>query len=44
MGHMPMEDRNGLVIGTSLTKATAERDAAIVVVEDVPDGGRVTGD
>jgi len=44
MGHVLMENRNGLVVDTSLTKATgtAERDAAIAMVEDLPDSGRIT--
>ena len=44
MGHVLMENRNGLVVDTSLTKATgtAEREAAIAMVEDLPEGGRIT--
>lgn len=44
MGHVLMENRNGLVVDTSLTKATgtAEREAAIAMVEDLPDDGRIT--
>ena len=44
MGHVLMENRNGLVVDTSLTKATgiAEREAAISMVEDLPDNGRIT--
>ena len=44
MGHVLMENRNGLVVDTSLTKATgtAEREAAIAMVEDLPDTGRIT--
>ena len=44
MGHVLMENRNGLVVDTSLTKATgtAEREAAIAMVEDLPDNGRIT--
>ena len=44
MGHALMENRNGLVIDTSLTKATgtAEREAAGAMVEALPDDGRVT--
>ena len=39
-----MENRHGLVVDTSFTKATgtAEREAAIEMVEELPDGGRVT--
>jgi len=44
MGHVLMENRNALVVDTSLTKATgtAEREAAIAMVEDLPDQGRIT--
>ncbi len=44
MGHALMENRNGLVVDTSLTHATgkAERDAAIAMVEELPDNGRIT--
>ncbi len=44
MGHVLMENRNGLVVDTSLTKATgtAEREAAVSMVEDLPDDGRIT--
>jgi len=44
MGHVLMENRNGLVVDTSLTKATgtAEREAGIAMVEDLPDDGRIT--
>ena len=44
MGHVLMENRNGLVVGASLTKATgtAEREAAIAMVEALPDDGRIT--
>ena len=44
MGHVLMENRNGLVVDTSLTKATgtAEREAAISMIEDLPDDGRIT--
>ncbi len=43
-GHVLMETRNGLVADTSLTKATgtAEREAAIALVEALPDDGRIT--
>ncbi len=39
-----MENRNGLVVDTSLTKATgtAEREAAIAMIGDLPDDGRIT--
>ncbi len=44
MGHVLMENRHGLVVDTSLTKATgtAEREAAIALVEELPDDGRIT--
>ena len=44
MGHALMENRNGLVVDTALTKATgtAEREAAIAMIEDLPDDGRIT--
>ncbi len=44
MGHALMENRNGLVIDASLTKATgtAEREAAIAMIEELPDDGRIT--
>ncbi len=44
IGHALMENRNGLVVDTSLTKATgtAEREAAIAMIGDLPDGGRIT--
>ena len=44
MGHVLMENRNGLVVDTSLTKATgaAEREAGVAMVENLPDDGRIT--
>jgi len=44
MGHALMENRNGLVVNTFLTKATgtAEREAAVAMVEALPDDGRIT--
>lgn len=44
MGHVLMENRNALVVDTSLTKATgtAEREAAVAMVEALPDDGRIT--
>jgi hypothetical protein len=44
IGHALMENRNGLVVDTSLTKATgtAEREAAIAMIRDLPDDGRIT--
>jgi len=39
-----MENRNALAVDTSLTKATGtvEREAAIAMVEALPDDGRIT--
>jgi transposase len=44
IGHVLMENRNGLVVDTSLTKATgtAEREAAVAMIGDLPDDGRIT--
>lgn len=44
IGHALMENRNGLVVDTRVTKATgtAERDAAISMVEDIPGHNRIT--
>jgi transposase len=44
MGHVLMENRNGLVVGARLTHATgtAEREAAISMVEDVRGRHRIT--
>jgi transposase len=44
MGHVLMENRNGLLVQTFLTEATgrAERDAAMLMVEAIPSGKRVT--
>ena len=44
MGHLLMENRNGLVVGASLTEAsgTAERDAAAALVAEIPGRHRVT--
>src|SRR4051812_13834966 len=43
MGHALMENRNGLVVDATLTTAsgTAEREAAIAMVGDLPEGGRI---
>jgi transposase len=43
-GHLLMENRNGLVVDTRLTPATgtAEREAAIAMLNDVPGRDRVT--
>src|SRR6267143_224990 len=44
MGQVLMENRNGLLVQTFLTEATgrAERDAALLMVEAIPAGKRVT--
>jgi len=44
MGHVLMENRNGLLVQTFLTEATgrAERDAAMLMAEAIPAGKRVT--
>jgi len=44
MGHALMENRNGLVVDATLTTATgtAEREAALAMVGDLPEGGRIT--
>jgi transposase len=44
MGHVLMENRNGLLLQTFLTEATgrAEREAAMLMVEAIPSGKRVT--
>jgi len=44
MGHVMMENRNGLLVETFLTEANgrAERDAALLMAEAVPQGTRVT--
>jgi hypothetical protein len=44
MGHLLMENRNGLVVDTETTHATgtAEREAAEAMVDDVPGCGRIT--
>jgi hypothetical protein len=44
MGHVLMENRNGLLVRTFLTEATgrAERDAAMLMAEAIPPGKRVT--
>ena len=44
MGHVLMENRNGLLVQTFLTEATgrAEREAAMLMVEALPSGKRVT--
>jgi transposase len=44
LGHLLIENRNGLVMNTRLTHATgrAEREAALAMVGDIPGYGRVT--
>ena len=44
MGHLLMENRNGLIVDTETTNATgtAEREAAEAMVGDVPGCGRIT--
>ncbi len=44
MGHVMMENRNGLLLQTFLTEANgrAERDAALLMAEALPPGKRVT--
>jgi len=44
MGHVWMENRNGLLLQTFLTEANgrAEREAALLMAEAVPPGKRVT--
>ena len=43
-GHLLTENRNGLVVATRTTQAygAAERDAALLMAEDIPGNGRVT--
>jgi transposase len=44
MAHVLIENRNGLVVAATATLAsgTAEREAAIAMVEDIPGGNRIT--
>ena len=44
MGHVVMENRNGLVVAAEMTPATgtAEREAAVAMVKPLADGQRVT--
>jgi transposase len=44
MGHVLMENRNGLVVGATLTQATgtAEREAALALVDGLNARGRIT--
>jgi transposase len=43
-GHVLMENRNGLAVGVALLPATgtAEREAAIEMIAELPDSGRIT--
>src|SRR6185437_12598759 len=43
-GNLPVENRNGLIINTELFEAngTAERDAALVMLEQIPGSKRIT--
>jgi hypothetical protein len=44
LGHVLMENRNGLLVQTFLTEANgrAEREAAMLMAEAIPGGKRVT--
>jgi transposase len=44
LGHLLMENRHGLIVDALVTAATgtAERDAALLMLGELPDGGRVT--
>lgn len=44
LGHLLTENRHGLIVDALVTAATgtAERDAALMMVGDLPDGGRLT--
>lgn len=44
MGHVLMENRNGLVVGATVTQATgtAEREAALALIDDLKPKGRIT--
>jgi len=44
LGHLLMENRNGLIVDATVTAATgtAERDAALTMLGELPDGGRIT--
>lgn len=44
LGHALMENRHGLIVGVTTTRATgtAEREAAITMLENLPDGARLT--
>ena len=44
LGHITTENRNGLAVDTALTLATgtAEREAAIEMLGNLPNGSRIT--
>src|SRR6059036_3763441 len=44
VGHLLMENRHGLIVDALVTAATgmAERDAALTMLGDLPEGGRIT--
>jgi transposase len=44
LGHLLMENRHGLIVDALVTAATgtAERDAALTMLSDLPDRGRIT--
>jgi transposase len=44
LGHLLMENRNGLIVDAMVTAATgmAERDAALTMLGELPEGGRIT--
>ena len=44
LGHLLMENRNGLIVDALVTAATgtAERDAALTMLGELPDGSRIT--
>ena len=44
LGHLLMENRHGLIVDATLTCAsgTAEREAAITMLSDLPNGGQIT--
>jgi IS5 family transposase len=44
MGHVVIENRNGLVVQSTLTHATgtAEREAACAMIDELADAGRIT--
>jgi transposase len=44
LGHLLMENRNGLIVNAMVSAATgtAERDAALTMLGELPDGGRIT--